>query len=324
VFGQLTALELTNDQLGQLAGAMGQVGDPRTAGPLWDLLTREPLTAEAGGTIYSSLWSIYFGPSHYDLTEVSLPRRRFARAETKQKVASGSEWQQVVGLALLFTTVPDETAETAKSIFEDSNAAELARRDAHQIMLKHAPKIEGPKLAAAARKHELPPIRKAALAFLATGENSVAALREYVPLRNGGEADSEYFSIVPGDKPSVPAPPAGVDGATLTTFLGDADPEITAYAGYLLCLLGDSKGLDPLLRHWRQHAKAASAWSRLVYQAISYLDDDSQTPVLEEIYEQLETYDVRDFYWTIRIIHGPQALALRKRIRDEQGMEALR
>jgi len=36
------------------------------------------------------------------------------------------------------------------------------------------------------------------------------------------------------------------------------------------------------------------------------------------------SYDVRNFYWSIRAMHGPEILKLRKRIRDEVGMEMLK
>jgi hypothetical protein len=33
---------------------------------------------------------------------------------------------------------------------------------------------------------------------------------------------------------------------------------------------------------------------------------------------------MREFYWTIRSMHGPEILKLRKKIRDEIGIEQLR
>ena len=63
-----------------------------------------------------------------------------------------------------------------------------------------------------------------------------------------------------------------------------------------------------------------------VYRAIAYEDDTSRFPLITEIYERYEqeSYYVREFYWTIRIMTGPDALALRKRIRTEIGMDNLR
>ena len=36
------------------------------------------------------------------------------------------------------------------------------------------------------------------------------------------------------------------------------------------------------------------------------------------------TSAIRDFYWAIRNMNGPEILALRKRIRDDVGMDNLR
>ena len=54
------------------------------------------------------------------------------------------------------------------------------------------------------------------------------------------------------------------------------------------------------------------------------LDDDSQTPILAEIYKKQRDWQHREFYWTIRSMHGPAVLQLRKQIRDEVGMDNLR
>jgi hypothetical protein len=106
--------------------------------------------------------------------------------------------------------------------------------------------------------------------------------------------------------------------------LKSSDADEAAHAGYLLCLLGKNDGLPPLITYWKSHARNSST-TRLLYRAISALDDDGQTPVLAQIYAGFakEPYMVREFYWTIRVMHGPQILKLRKKIRDEIGMEQL-
>ena len=49
-------------------------------------------------------------------------------------------------------------------------------------------------------------------------------------------------------------------------------------------------------------------------------------PLLDEIYHQLgsESYRIREFYWTVRIMDGPEALKFREKIRREVGTERLR
>jgi hypothetical protein len=92
-----------------------------------------------------------------------------------------------------------------------------------------------------------------------------------------------------------------------------------------VALLGDHRGIDPLLKAARTHGFDSDDWTKMVYRAITRLDDDSQTPILEEIYKAIgkNTWQIHEFYWTIRAMHGPNILKLRKKIRDEVGMAQL-
>jgi hypothetical protein len=122
-------------------------------------------------------------------------------------------------------------------------------------------------------------------------------------------------------------PPEGLTLEKIRPLLKDPDPESAALAGYLLATLGDPSGLDLLLRYWREHAHADEDWIRLVYRAVAALGDDGRVSLLEKIYggfRQDEHYQLREFYWTIRAIDGPNALKLRKQIRKEVGMDNLR
>jgi hypothetical protein len=87
--------------------------------------------------------------------------------------------------------------------------------------------------------------------------------------------------------------------------------------------LGEPRGLEPLLRRLSQAEPDSNDWSRLAYRAIAALDDSSQLPVLKKIYAGLQPYYVPEFYWTIRIMTGPEVLKFRKQIRDEVGMTQL-
>ena len=90
-----------------------------------------------------------------------------------------------------------------------------------------------------------------------------------------------------------------------------------------MALLGEPDGMDPLLRYWRQHDKDSNEWKRHVYRAIAALDDPKYVPVLREIYAALHEYEMSEFYWTIRIMSGPEILKLRKQIREEVGTSQL-
>ena len=97
----------------------------------------------------------------------------------------------------------------------------------------------------------------------------------------------------------------------LEPMLSDSDPEVGGYAGYLMCLLGDRRGLDPIIHVWQSH-RDDDTWRRLAYRAIAVVNDDSLTPTLTDMYGtfQAREYNIRDFYWTIRIMTGPQVLKL--------------
>ena len=99
-------------------------------------------------------------------------------------------------------------------------------------------------------------------------------------------------------------------------LLADPNTEVAAAAGYLLAVLGEPDGLPPLVRYWRENGEKQSELDRLVYQAIAVIDDPKYIGVLREIYDGLQQYDVGEFYWTIRIMSGPEILKFRKEVRD--------
>ncbi len=110
--------------------------------------------------------------------------------------------------------------------------------------------------------------------------------------------------------------------------------EAAALAGFALALLGEAEGLKPLLSYRRTHPGPDEAWNQRAYQAIAQVDDDSQVPVLEQIYAKARSdnassahtqrFNIKDLYWTIRVMDGPNARRLRQRIRREVGMPFLR
>jgi len=68
---------------------------------------------------------------------------------------------------------------------------------------------------------------------------------------------------------------------------------------------------------------SSSDWKKLVYRAIAVVDDPKYIPVLREIYGKLDQYEMSEFYWTIRIMTGPEILSFRKQVRDEVGASRL-
>jgi hypothetical protein len=123
--------------------------------------------------------------------------------------------------------------------------------------------------------------------------------------------------------------PKGLTVELLQPYLAGPDEELAAFAAHLMALLGDSSGMDRLIAHWRHEAAGhgGHAWQKLVYEAIAAGNDPRFVPVLEEIFRSIQKnnpYAIREFYWSIRSMTGPEILKLRKTIRDEVGMDQLR
>jgi hypothetical protein len=126
-----------------------------------------------------------------------------------------------------------------------------------------------------------------------------------------------------------PKAPEGISKNLLRPLLEASDSATAARAAYLLVLLDERDAFPVLYRYWKSSAHGNADWSRLVYRAIAYLDDERFIPDLVDIYENQilpETgyTTATEFYWTIRIMTGPEILEFRKRIRDEIGMDNLR
>jgi hypothetical protein len=133
--------------------------------------------------------------------------------------------------------------------------------------------------------------------------------------------ESVIYPASTSGTPIVPKPIEGVSAEDVRPLIADSDPEVAALAGYLLALRGKPDGVEPLLRYWRQRSETYSDWKKYVYRAIAVSDDPQYIPVLREIYGKLQQYELREFYWTIRIMSGPDILAFRKQIRDEHGAQ---
>ena len=113
---------------------------------------------------------------------------------------------------------------------------------------------------------------------------------------------------------------------TTTEVLPDTDPDVAAIAAYFLALHDKPDGLQKLIEKYKSAPNTtARPWYKLTYRAIARLNNDSQVPVLERMFknEVQESYNASEFYWTIRSMDGPQALKLRKHIRDTVGMSEL-
>lgn len=334
LFDELLTLGLNEGQLQQLALSVAALPDARAADLLWGLLDRPEAGTTLAQAVFEALRGTYLGEQYYNESQVSTGAYEAAAEASKARLAGGNELQRLIALALMVTVAPDDAGAGAKAIYQDAATSEPLRRDAFQVMLTTLPATEARDAAAAALAAPGgdAAARRLALAYLAVGDDSLGALRDSIYVHSNRNVAG--FS---GEFPPPPPLPPSLKPAALEPFVaegakpgasGDA-AQSAAYASYLLTRLDRDntvRRMGPLLRYWRQHKQDYGPWKRLVYRAVAAANDDALTPVLAEVFETFDKgdYDLKEFYWTIRTMKGPNVLALRKRIRDEVGMEVLR
>lgn len=321
LFDDLLALHPGPEPLSKIAGALIKIRDRRAEQPLWRITAAAEMNSDAGNAVLGSLRGFYFGTRYWDESKIKPRQRKRAAAEARPRAAAGPKWQRLVALALLLPVASDEAAETARSSFAEPEADDALRTFALAVLLASQSKADGEKAAVAAISDKSPEIRKAALMYLVQGPDR---LTSHAPLNMQLPQIVSTASTDSGEE-TLSEPPGGLTVEALRPFLSDIDPEVTACAGYLLALLGRRDGLDLLMRYWRLHGIEDPSWTQAVYRAVAHVNDDGLVPVLEEIYNRFgkENYQIREFYWTIRSMTGPNILKLRKRIRSEVGMQRL-
>jgi hypothetical protein len=323
VFNRVRAMSDKQDQLARLIYAMVEVRDRRAAEVFWGLLAEGETTLETAGAVKSGLQQAYLGDRYYSSSNRVQPEKLELAREARPRALEGPEVQRLVALSLLADTVPAQAAEVARELVDDESREEAFRRDAFQVLLKSLEKREGIERAIAELQGDRPEWRNLALVYLVEGPAGVRHLRGSIYM---GYSSAEFHLDADSDGvPIIPEAPEGLKPEHVQPFLDDSDPKTAAYAGYFTALLGDPEGMDPLLRYWRSLDNDHEIY-RLVYRAIAVLDDPQYIPILREIYGNFEPddYYIRNFYWTIRIMSGPEILEFRKQIRDEVGMSELR
>lgn len=323
LFNQLRTTGEDARMLGILAEEMALARNEKVAGTLWDLLNDPSADISVAAQVERALIHAYTGMDYWNFQQQSTnDEQRKPIVETaKRMAAQGSANQRLVALALLLSASPPDAGAAASDLLASGAGGEGLSAAALQILLLSQSREDGVKTAIA-RLSGAPAQRKIAVAYLAAGEAPLQII--------GGQLYLAYFNpnlqfrVFSQGQPVEIKPPPGVTVPMLEPMLKDPDPEVAGYAGYLMCILGDRRGLDPIIHAWQSN-RDDDTWRRLAYRAIAVINDDNLTPTLAEIYGtfQAREYNVRDFYWTIRIMTGPQVLKLRKRIRDEVGMGML-
>jgi hypothetical protein len=237
---------------------------------------------------------------------------------------NGTEMQRSAALAILVVLDKSAALAPAQEEYSDPKSGDWLRLDSLQVLLLAESPNQAIPLAVSAVADKT--ARKAAVPYLAFGADSIRELRGSIYLNVSQSSEIDFNQ--PAQPIIVDAPPGldtAANGASLKDLSADDEAQLGLAADYLRALIGDRGGLPQLI-----DAARASNWkddqlTRLTYRAIAKINDDSQTPVLAEIYHSYtaDSYEIREFYWTIRSMSGPNILALRKKIRDEVGMARL-
>ena len=320
-FRALCALAGDGQSRARLIVALAEVPDHRAAEPLWAMLADAKGGEEESGAIYAALTVAYLGNRYFSGSNISASDRRDLAKAARPRAETGSERQRLIALALLAQAAPDDAATAAARLAADRKLGDSLRTDAFQIELLTRSGPDARKLSLETMRGSNVARKRLAMIYLIHGARELWMLHDGIYLYN--VLNSTVFSSSQSGTPIVPKPPEGLTLEDVRPLVGDANAEVAACAGYLMALLGDPGGIEPLLQYWRQHGDNSSEWKKLVYRAIAVTDDPKYIPVLREIYGKLEQYEMSEFYWTIRIMSGPEILAFRKQIRDEVGASQL-
>ncbi|MEX2216060.1 MAG: hypothetical protein WD768_18250, partial [Phycisphaeraceae bacterium] len=289
---------------------------------MWDALGQPDATIHHAAVLHSGMVQIYMGSRYYRQDQVSPAMRDEAINKITER-AGGNEVQKVAALSLLTSIDSGAAVKLAEQILADTGASKQLHLDATRVRLVSLTKAAGLKLASELLADPREEIRSMALTYLATGTEEIRSLREELWLTpNESAADRVSFN---DGQPMVYSPPPRVKPEQMTSLLAAKNPRDAAYAGYLLALMGKPDGLDVLIAHWRGKPDDDTL-RNLVIRAVAAVNADDKVPVLEAIYGTIkdESYSVRELYWTIRPMTGEKALLLRKKVRDEFGMQNLR
>jgi len=246
-------------------------------------------------------------------------------ADLKRRAEHGKSLaEQVVALAILCDLGSPETAEAATAVQDDPKSPADLRLIALKAMLLGGAPADAVPAAIKGLQSPEQAVKRMSLLYLSDGPGALSDFGYGIYIYKSGQI---VFSS--SEEGAIPQPPKGLKADAVRPLVKDDDPDVAAGAGYLLALLGEGDGLDAVVRRWRSANADDMQWPLRVAAAISALDDPQKVPILEEIYKKLsgsrnETYTIRQFYWTIRSMHGAEVLKLRKKIRDDVGMENLR
>jgi hypothetical protein len=271
------------------------------------------VTADKARILQYGLLKTYLGERYYSSDQPPSVRRELIEA-AKPRTEKGSDLQRMAALALIANAVPEEAAAIGARLADDAALSDSLRTFAFQMQLLKGSSVEARKAAVEALKGSDVWRKKLAIKYLVHGPSAIFSISSGFFMSYSYSSSSSFSR---DSTPIIPKPPEGVEAKQVRPWLADSDPEVAAGAGYMLALLGEPEGIEPLLRYWRQQQKTGGGdVNKLVYRAIAIGDDSKYIPILREIFAKLDKSDLYEFYWTIRIMSGPEILKFRKQVRE--------
>ena len=325
LFQRLQSLAATSRDRLDVANVMAEDQDPRTAPEIWRLLADEHWSISDAVLMFQPLWLAYSEKLYYEVSDIGADLIGQMNRDSREMIVEGKHWQPLLGLLIQNYTESEEIGELARQIVADTSRPVDLRSAAFHFQLIAQKPTAGLQSAYDALKSGEPRLASIALKYLALGNDEIATGPGGFHIRT--QAVSRSYSSDDTPSPIVLSPPEGLMVEMLQPYLAGPSAEDAIYASHLMSLVNNFDGLPRLIDHWKINADDLSA-QKLLYQAIAFSNDPKQIPVLQELYETMSlalySRNMADFYWTIRTMTGPEIMALRKRIRDEQGAHKLR
>ncbi len=324
LFRQLLTTAASADDRAMLAQILAENLDPRSTLEIWNMLAEPNLTKSDAVLLLNPLKSSYPPGTQYQISDVTPQTKKLILQQAKQYAIQGTGAQQLIGLYMMAWCEDSEVADVAQTTLTDTSLTPELRTVALQFRLFNLEATAAAELGLSLLSDPEPKISETALKFLSLGQsgmtdvNDISARIARQVIRSGSEREQQ---------PVILSVPEGLTAEQVIPFLQSARADVAASAAHLLALMKNPQGLSVVIDYWRTAPEDESA-QKMLYQAISATNDPQYVPILEELYFQMSQAqwnpNMADFYWTIRTMTGPEVIALRKKIREEQGADRLR
>jgi len=329
------AADIDPDASYYLLNQYADVRNPDAADAIWEMAKEDKFKMRY---LYQGLLSVNFSNavSYYSELEeddVKPDLLELVKQNAQPYVESDHPGQQKLSLYLVQKIDPVTAKVMAKKLLE-TDADDEVKDIAFRIMLvpeaSNRTDRYGREVKNKDRTHALAYLEtdsatqyQTALSFLAFGEEVLNRESGIYLVENSYSYSSNSDDVIV----RIPKPPEGMTLEHLDNkSLPEPDGRTTALVTYFKSLIEpEGTDLQPLIDYWTDEDDEEDI-SKLVYEAIATTNNDELIPLVGKIFDKHGADSTRfaaHLYWTIRVMDGQRALALRKRIRDEIGMNRL-